>query len=67
MDYITPDLAKRFRMVKKILPGLKNFWLSGMWVMSPGGLPTDVKTSRDIVQIICKQDKKRFETQIPTD
>jgi phytoene dehydrogenase-like protein len=62
---ITPELSKRFRMVKKTLPGLKNFWLSGMWVMPPGGLPTGVKTSRDIIQIICKQDKKRFVTQIP--
>ncbi len=57
---ITPELTKRFRMVKKTLPGLMNFWLSGMWVMPPGGLPTGVKTSRDILQIICRQDKKKF-------
>jgi phytoene dehydrogenase-like protein len=60
---ITPELSKRFRMVRKTLPGLQNFWLSGMWVMPPGGLPTGVKTSRDIIQIICKQDKKKFVTR----
>jgi phytoene dehydrogenase-like protein len=62
---ITPELSKKIRLVKKTLPGLKNFWLSGMWVMPPGGVPTGAKTSRDIIQIICKQDKKDFVTQIP--
>jgi len=61
---ISPKLAKRFRMVKKTLPGLDNFWLSGMWIMPPGGLPAGVKTSRDIIQVICRKDKKKFVTQI---
>jgi phytoene dehydrogenase-like protein len=52
--------AGKFRMVKKTLPGLKNFWLSGMWVMPPGGVPTGAKTSRDIIQLICRQEKQKF-------
>lgn len=59
---ITPELTKRFRMIPKTLPGLKNFWLSGMWVMPPGGLPSGVKASRDIIQVICRRDRKRFVT-----
>jgi phytoene dehydrogenase-like protein len=59
---MTPDLLKRHRMIKKTLPGLKNFWLSGMWVMAPGGVPTGAKTSRDILQIICRLDRKKFIT-----
>jgi hypothetical protein len=45
---MTPDLLKRHRMIKKTLPGLKNFLLSGMWIMAPGGVPAGAKTSRDI-------------------
>jgi phytoene dehydrogenase-like protein len=57
---MTPDLMKRHRMIKKTLPGLKNFWQSGMWVMAPGGVPAGAKTSRDILQLICHIDKKKF-------
>ncbi len=55
--------ADRFRMVKKTLPGLRNFWLSGMWVMPPGGVPVGAKTSRDIIQLICKKEKIKFSTK----
>lgn len=57
---LSGDNIKKFRMVKKTLPGLKNFWLSGMWVMPPGGVPTGAKTSRDIIQLICRQEKQKF-------
>lgn len=59
---MTPDLLKRHKMIRKTLPGLKNFWLSGMWIMAPGGVPTGAKTSRDILQLICRLDKKKFKT-----
>lgn len=61
---MTPDLMKRHRMIKKTLPGLDNLWLSGMWLMAPGGVPTGAKTSRDILQLICKLDKNKFTTTI---
>ena len=59
---MTPELMKKYRMIKKVLPGLQNFWLSGMWMQPPGGVPTGAKTSRDIVQVICRKDKKKFRT-----
>jgi phytoene dehydrogenase-like protein len=59
---MTPELMKKHRMIKKTLPGLQNFWLSGMWLMPPGGVPTGAKTSRDILQIICRKEKKKFRT-----
>ena len=62
---ISPDKVKKFRMIKKTVPGLDNFWLSGMWVQPPGGVPTGAMTSRAIIQIICKKDKKRFKTSMP--
>ncbi len=57
---MTPGLMKKHRLLKKTLPGLKNFWLSGMWVQPPGGVPSGAKSSRDIIQIICHQDRKKF-------
>lgn len=60
---MTPDLMKNYRVVKKTLPGLDNFWLSGMWVLPPGGVPSAAKTSRDIIQIICHNEKKKFVVQ----
>jgi phytoene dehydrogenase-like protein len=57
---MTPGFMKHHRMIKKTLPGLDNFWLSGMWVQSPGGVPTGAKTSRDVLQLICRKDRKKF-------
>lgn len=57
---MSPAFMKKHRMLKKSLPGLNNFWLSGMWVQAPGGVPTGAKTSRDILQIICRKDRKKF-------
>ena len=62
---ITPDKVKRYRMVKKTVPGLDNFWLSGMWVRPPGGVPTGAMTSREIIQLMCRKDKKKFRTTMP--
>jgi phytoene dehydrogenase-like protein len=46
--------------VKSTLPGLKNFYLTGHWLMPGGGLPPVLLTGRNIAQIICKNDKKIF-------
>lgn len=62
---ISPDKVKKFRTVKKTVPGLDNFWLSGMWVQPPGGVPTGAMTSRDVIQLICRRDKKHFQTSTP--
>jgi phytoene dehydrogenase-like protein len=62
---LTPETVKKFRGLKKTVPGLENFWLSGMWVAPPGGVPSGAKSSRDVIQIICKKDSKRFQTEIP--
>jgi phytoene dehydrogenase-like protein len=57
---MTPSVMKHNRSVKKTLKGLDNFWLSGMWLMPPGGVPAGAKTSRDVLQFICRKDKKKF-------
>jgi len=51
--------------IKKILPGLENFYMAGQWVEIGGGLPAVAMSGRNVIQIICKRDKKKFITNVP--
>lgn len=51
--------------MSKILPGLANFFMAGQWVNPGGGQPTAVVSGRHTIQMICKNDKKRFVTSMP--
>jgi phytoene dehydrogenase-like protein len=42
------------------LPGLKNFYYCGHWSVPGGGLPTAVKSARDVVKTICHKYKITF-------
>jgi phytoene dehydrogenase-like protein len=46
--------------IKKELPKLQNFYMIGHWVQPGGGVPTSFLSGRDVAQIICKREKKRF-------
>lgn len=46
--------------IPKTLPGLTNFYMVGQWVQAGGGLPSGVMTGREVCQMICKQDGKKF-------
>ena len=48
--------------MEKTLPGLKSFYMVGQWVQPGGGLPPAATSGRDVVQILCKKDKKKFST-----
>ena len=48
------------KLIKKTLPGLKNFYMAGQWVEPGGGVPTAAMSGRNVVQIICKEEKRRF-------
>ena len=45
------------------LPGLKNFYMTGHWMIPGGGLPVAIKTARDISQKICRKSGIRFKTK----
>ena len=47
------------------VPGLERFFMTGQWV-SGGGLPAVAPAARSLVQNICRRDKRRFVTSIPT-
>lgn len=49
----------------KTLPGLKNFYMAGQWVMPGGGVPPCLYSGRHVIQILCKRDGKKFATSFP--
>ena len=51
--------------ISKTLPGLDNFYMAGQWVEPGGGLPPAAFSGRNVVQVLCKRDKKPFLTKIP--
>ncbi|MFU8794788.1 MAG: phytoene desaturase family protein [Dethiobacteria bacterium] len=59
MAWIVPPDSGRFKIPKQ-LPGLENYYQIGQWVEPPAGLPGSMLTGRQVMQIICKSDKKRF-------
>ncbi len=58
--------TKTFGMrMSKTLPGLANFYMCGQWVEPGGGVPIVALSGRNVIQLICKRDKKPFATKIP--
>ncbi|MDX1797843.1 MAG: FAD-dependent oxidoreductase, partial [Candidatus Lokiarchaeia archaeon] len=57
---LTPKSFKT--LMKKTLPGLKNFYLISQWTAFGGGVTTGLDQGRNVTQIICKKDKRKFVT-----
>jgi len=52
--------------MRKTLPGLYGFYMAGQWVQPGGGLPPAVMSARHVVQMICKEDSRRFKASVPS-
>lgn len=52
------------RGMKKTLPGLKNFYMAGQWVEPGGSVPIVAMSGRNVIQQICRQDRKAFITAV---
>ena len=50
--------------MSQTLPGLQSFYMCGQWVEPGGGLPTSVMSGRRLVQALCKQDGRKFQTTV---
>jgi phytoene dehydrogenase-like protein len=55
-----PSTKQMMMQMKKTLPGLDGFHMIGQWTTPGGGLPPAVSSGRHVVQVLCKQDGKRF-------
>jgi len=51
--------------IRKTLPGLDNFYMAGQWVNPGGGMPTAAMSGNHTIQLICKQDGRKFITTKP--
>ncbi|MFC2009054.1 hypothetical protein ACFLUT_03270 [Chloroflexota bacterium] len=45
--------------------GLSNFCMVGQWVEPGSGLPPAASSGRNLTQILCNQDGKKFVTTVP--
>jgi phytoene dehydrogenase-like protein len=61
----SPTPAAMRTQVAKTLPGLNNFYMAGQWVMPGGGVPPCLYSGRQVIQILCRRDRKRFSTNVP--
>ncbi len=59
---VTPETWSFGKIMRKTLPGLGNFYMAGHWVEPGGGLPAVALCGRNVIQIICKKEKKEFNT-----
>ncbi len=64
MGWIPTPQAMRSQ-VKKTLPGLQNFYMAGQWVMPGGGVPPCLYSGRQVIQLLCKRDRKKFSASNP--
>jgi phytoene dehydrogenase-like protein len=55
---MTPEIG--FKKMSKTLPGLDDFYHIGQWVEPGGGVPTGMISGRNVTQIICKREGKKF-------
>ena len=53
------------KRIDKTLPGLDGFYMVGQWVEPGGGLPPAAQSGRNVIQVICKRDKKSFVASTP--
>jgi len=51
--------------IKKELPNLGNFYMVGQWVEPGGGTPAVAASGRNLIQIMCRRDGRRFVTTTP--
>jgi phytoene dehydrogenase-like protein len=60
--FLSRELIKKYRYIPKTIPGLENFWLASMWTNAPGGTFAAAHAGRDVIQLLCRRDGKKFRT-----
>jgi phytoene dehydrogenase-like protein len=53
-----------FRRMRKTLPGLRNFFMTGQWVEPGGGIPAVAVSGRNVIQLVCRRDKRPFAARV---
>ena len=56
------EMPRIGRSLPKTVPGLRGFYMTGQWVEPGGGLPKVVLSARNVTQLVCRDDGRRFRT-----
>lgn len=59
----TPEVINT--RMERTMPGLKNFYMAGQWVMPGGGVPPCLYSGRHVIQLLCHRDRKPFSMALP--
>jgi phytoene dehydrogenase-like protein len=62
---LSSDFQRKHRYIPKTVPGLSGFYMASMWTNPPGGIPGAAGAGREVVQLLCQEDRKRFITSKP--
>jgi phytoene dehydrogenase-like protein len=62
---LSNEFQRKHRYIPKTVPGLSGFYLASMWTNPPGGIPGAASAGREVVQLLCHADHKRFVTSTP--
>lgn len=59
MSWLLTPQVKSLK-IPRTLKGLSNLFMIGQWTSPPGGLPTALLSARWAVQVLCRQDQRKF-------
>jgi phytoene dehydrogenase-like protein len=59
-------LGVMLRGLSRTLPGLDNFHMVGQWAGAAGGLPMAATSGRNLIQTLCRRDRRPFATTVPS-
>ena len=62
---LTPEFQRKYGYVRKTVPGLDDLYIASMWTSPPGGIPGAAIAGREVAQILCANDGKRFVASKP--
>jgi phytoene dehydrogenase-like protein len=50
--------------VQKRLPGLSGFYMAGQWVEPGGGVPPALMSGRQVIQLLCEDARRGFQSRV---
>lgn len=59
-----PSPSSMLSHVQKRLPGLAGFYMAGQWVEPGGGVPMALMSGRQVVQLLCEDTKRGFQSRV---
>lgn len=62
---LSGDFQRTQRYIPMTVPDLDNFYMASMWTKAPGGIPGAAMAGREVAQLLCHADRKKFTASRP--